>query len=86
MIVYDVQALSKFYPKQSQAANKEVSLQIEEGEIFGLLGDNGAGKTTLVRQMVNLLRPTSVRPGRLCSCLSDSRDDYTARDRRERNG
>lgn len=27
----------------------DVSLSIEEGEIFGLLGPNGAGKTTLIR-------------------------------------
>ena len=59
MIVYDVQDLVKIYPGQVQAANKNITLQIHEGEIFGLLGDNGAGKTTLVRQMVNLLRCTS---------------------------
>jgi ABC-type multidrug transport system ATPase subunit len=68
MTVYDVQALTKFYPKQARAANREVSLQIQEGEIFGLLGDNGAGKTTLVRQMVNLLRPTS---GQDDACAAD---------------
>jgi len=59
MIVYDIQDLTKYYPRQERAANRKVTLQIHEGEIFGLLGDNGAGKTTLVRQMVNLLRPTS---------------------------
>ncbi|MEU4540797.1 ABC transporter ATP-binding protein [Streptosporangium sp. NPDC023825] len=36
-----------------------MTLQIFEGEIFGLLGDNGAGKITLIRQMINLLRPDS---------------------------
>lgn len=59
MIVYDLQAVTKHYPKQSQPANQQITLQIQAGEIFGLLGDNGAGKTTLVRQMVNLLQPTS---------------------------
>ena len=34
-----------------------VSLQVEEGTIYGLLGPNGAGKTTLVRTMATLLRP-----------------------------
>jgi ABC-type multidrug transport system ATPase subunit len=58
-IVYDVQNLVKVYPGQCQPANKGITLQIREGEIFGLLGANGAGKTTLVRQMVNLLRSTS---------------------------
>ena len=55
MIVYDIQNLVKFYPGQTQPANKNITLQIYEGEIFGILGDNGAGKSTLIRQMVNLL-------------------------------
>ncbi len=59
MLVYDIQSLTKRYPKQSRPANKEITLQIQQGEIFGMLGDNGAGKTTLVRQMVSLLRPMS---------------------------
>ncbi|MBN1579712.1 MAG: ABC transporter ATP-binding protein [Anaerolineae bacterium] len=59
MIVYDIEDVTKRYPKQPHPANNGISLQIQEAEIFGLLGDNGAGKTTLVRQMVNLLRPTS---------------------------
>jgi ABC-type Na+ transport system ATPase subunit NatA len=61
VIAYDVQHVVKYYPKQKQPANKDVTLQVDKGEIFGILGDNGAGKTTLVRQMVNLLRPTSGR-------------------------
>ena len=59
MIVYDIQHLVKLYPGQTQPANKDITLQIQQGEIFGLLGENGAGKSTLVRQMANLLRPTS---------------------------
>lgn len=59
MLVYNVEQLSKQYPGQARPANDQISLQIHAGEIFGLLGDNGAGKSTLVRQMVNLLRPTT---------------------------
>jgi ABC-2 type transport system ATP-binding protein len=59
MLVYDIQHLTKLYPGCTQPANDDISLQIHQGEIFGLLGDNGAGKSTLVRQMVNLLVNTA---------------------------
>lgn len=35
-----------------------VSISIDEGEIFGLLGPNGAGKTTTVKILATLLKPT----------------------------
>lgn len=54
---FRVSHLSKTYPRQTQPATDDLSFEIREGEIFGLLGDNGAGKTTLVRQMINLVRP-----------------------------
>jgi len=34
----------------------DVSLQVEEGEVFGFLGPNGAGKTTTIRILMALLR------------------------------
>jgi ABC-2 type transport system ATP-binding protein len=36
-----------------------VSLSIQEGEVFGLLGQNGAGKTTIIHMLATLLKPTS---------------------------
>ncbi len=59
MIVYDVRNLAKTYPGATEPANKDISFQVREGEIFGILGDNGAGKTTLIKQMVNLLPSSS---------------------------
>jgi ABC-2 type transport system ATP-binding protein len=40
-------------------AVKEVSFQIEEGELVGFLGPNGAGKTTTLKILSGLLYPTS---------------------------
>ncbi len=42
-------------------AVKDVSLQIESGEIFGLLGPNGAGKTTVLRCLCTLAEPDAGR-------------------------
>jgi ABC-2 type transport system ATP-binding protein len=40
----------------SFTAVERVSLHVEEGEVFGLLGPNGSGKTTLIRGVCGLLR------------------------------
>ncbi len=40
-------------------AVKDVSFDVNAGEIFGFLGPNGAGKTTTIKIIVGLLRPTS---------------------------
>ncbi len=57
--VYQIEQLTKIYKGSNKKANDEISLSIQEGEIFGLLGPNGAGKSTLVNQMAGLVRPTS---------------------------
>lgn len=48
-------------PKDSspQLALKDVSLSIDAGEIYGLIGQSGAGKSTLLRLINGLERPTS---------------------------
>ena len=38
---------------------QDLSLEVEEGEVFGLLGPNGAGKTTTIRLILDFIRPTS---------------------------
>ncbi|WP_244949107.1 ABC transporter ATP-binding protein [Mariniblastus fucicola] len=37
----------------------QVSLRIDDGEVFGLLGPNGAGKSTLIRCLLGFLKPSS---------------------------
>ncbi len=40
-------------------AVKDVSFEVERGEIFGILGPNGSGKSTLIRMISTLLIPDS---------------------------
>jgi ABC-2 type transport system ATP-binding protein len=54
--VVEVRNLAKQYGKIE--ALKGVSLQVDKGDIFGLLGQNGAGKTTLVKILLAITRPT----------------------------
>jgi len=37
----------------------QVSFQVRQGEIFGLLGANGAGKTTVIKMLTGIIRPTA---------------------------
>jgi ABC-2 type transport system ATP-binding protein len=37
----------------------DLTLSVEEGEVFGFLGPNGAGKTTTIRLLLGLIRPTA---------------------------
>lgn len=49
--------LTKQFKKQKAVDN--VSIQIERGAIYGLIGRNGAGKTTFLRMVAGLAKPTS---------------------------
>jgi len=42
-----------------RAAVKGLTLQVEQGEVFGFLGPNGAGKTTSMKMLLGLVEPTS---------------------------
>ena len=51
--------LLPFRHRQWTEAVKNVSLEVKEGEFFGMLGPNGAGKTTLIKMLCCLVLPNS---------------------------
>jgi ABC-2 type transport system ATP-binding protein len=57
MKAIEVNGISKSYGNRDALQN--VSFDVEEGEVFGLIGPDGAGKTTLFRIMTTLLLPDS---------------------------
>lgn len=76
----DVSHLVKTYMgKTPVQAVRDISFQVERGEIFGFLGPNGAGKTTTIRCMLDVLRPTS---GAISIFGLDARRDALAIHRR----
>jgi ABC-2 type transport system ATP-binding protein len=55
--VLRLHALTKAYG--SRKAVRELSLDVDGGEVFGFLGPNGAGKTTTIRMALGLIRPSA---------------------------
>lgn len=54
----ELKGFSKQYSKKNGFAVKDVSLEIKNGEITGLLGPNGSGKTTLIKAVCGFHFPT----------------------------
>src|SRR5438874_699281 len=61
-IVVETRKLTKiyrdFWGRQKKVALQALNLNINRGEIFGLLGPNGSGKTTTIKLLLGLLFPT----------------------------
>ena len=57
MKAIETRDLTKIYG--TKRAVDSLSLSVEQGEFFSLLGVNGAGKTTAIRMLCGLTRPTS---------------------------
>lgn len=55
-LIIDVHNLRKSFGELE--AVRGVDLQVEQGEIFGLLGPDGAGKTTTIRMLVGIMDPS----------------------------
>jgi len=55
--IVEIKNLTKKY--SNKIALNNISLNIEEGKVVGILGPNGSGKTTLIKILTGLLRQTS---------------------------
>jgi ABC-type multidrug transport system ATPase subunit len=55
--VIQVKHLNKDF-KEIKAVN-DLSFSVEEGQVYGFLGQNGAGKSTTIRMLLTLIKPTS---------------------------
>lgn len=55
----NISNLSYHYPNHKALVLDNLSLSIEDGKIYGLLGENGVGKTTLLGLICGILRPSN---------------------------
>ena len=65
----EVRNLTKQY--DDVTAVNDLSFEVYEGEIFGLLGPNGSGKTTTIRTIMDIFRPTPAKS--VCSASHQGR-------------
>ena len=60
----ETQNLSKQYPHgflhlKKKTSLEDLTMQVEEGEVFGFLGPNGAGKSTTIKLLMGIIFPTA---------------------------
>ncbi|WP_144904875.1 ABC transporter ATP-binding protein [Halobellus captivus] len=77
MAAIELDGVTKRFEDVTAVSN--LSLTVEEGEIFGFLGPNGAGKSTTINLLLDFVRPTS---GTVTVLGNDAREESVAvRDR-----
>ena len=57
MTIIETKNISKDF--KALRALDDISIKVQEGEIYGFIGLNGAGKTTLIRILLGMIKPTS---------------------------
>src|SRR6201987_2253105 len=60
----EIEHLSKEYPYgflhlKKKKSLEDLTMRVEDGEVFGFLGPNGAGKSTTIKLLMRLIFPTS---------------------------
>lgn len=70
-VILSVQGITKIYGERTAVNN--VSFNINQGEIYGLIGQNGAGKTTIIKIITGLAKATS---GSVYICGYNVEEDF----------
>ena len=71
----EIKNLSKRYRGLEKPVLDGISLEVDQGQIFSLIGNNGEGKSTLIKILLGVVRPTS---GNAC-IFGNSVENYEAR-------
>jgi ABC-2 type transport system ATP-binding protein len=72
MAVIETKGLTKYYGKNRGIT--DVSLAVNEGEIYGFIGPNGAGKSTMIKTLLNMIFPTKGSASIFgLDCVADAR-------------
>jgi len=79
--VISIRNISYTYQKGKKALD-EISLNVYEGEILGVMGENGSGKSTLLKNICGLLKPSkgNIKINKEVGYLSQNPNDYLFND------
>ena len=58
MTAIETHMLTKYYSNGKIKALEDLTLSVESGKIFSLLGPNGSGKTTMIKLLLGICHPT----------------------------
>lgn len=75
--ILEIQNLTKYYGKTKGVEN--LSLKLEEGEIFGFIEPNGAGKSTTIRSIMNFMPESEEILDETVDYIIDCVDTVTAK-------